>query len=495
MQQKSRFAAYLFSAALTSVVAAVGCGGRPAPSGSAPSHQGLTVRVACPKGVASAVIDRHARGWASRHKAAFELVPYGDADGPGSVSGADVWVIPPWEMPRHAAAGELLPVPDALRERGHAYGWDELLPVYREKLLVWDRKAYALPLLGHAPLAFYRSDLFGDPTRQDAFLKKHGRNLAPPSTWQEVAEVAEFFHGPDRPGLPPLPEDDDALDREFHAVAVPFARRAEREGGGTAPRDAAVFSFHFDLETGAPRVQAPGFVESLRLLQQLRAYRPTAARREPAEAFLEGKAAYCLADTTWVERFRKSAAVGGKFGVCRAPGSGRVFGYDNGVAEAADGGNFVPYLGAGGWIAVVPRGAPHPEAAFALLEELSGPETSRLIVLEPEWGGGATRTGHFENAAAAWAGFGLSERELQRMNQALRQTLAPPGLKNPVVRLRTPSQRAYHRALTAEVRSALAKGADPAAALEAVARRWRELDKDNPSRQEEYRLSLSLTAR
>ena len=47
-------------------------------------------------------------------------------------------------------------------------------------------------------LLHYRCDLFDDLREQASFEREHGRRLEVPSTWSELAEVADFFH---RPGM------------------------------------------------------------------------------------------------------------------------------------------------------------------------------------------------------------------------------------------------------------------------------------------------------
>ena len=94
-------------------------------------------------------------------------------------------------------------------------------------------------LLGDTPLCFYRRDLFLDAAQQAGYRRYRQahhlppRELAAPHTWEDFADLAAYFHNQPRPGidhpcaaLPPLPEDDDGVDREFYAVAAPFARRA-----------------------------------------------------------------------------------------------------------------------------------------------------------------------------------------------------------------------------------------------------------------------------
>jgi multiple sugar transport system substrate-binding protein len=41
----------------------------------------------------------------------------------------------------------------------------------------------------------YRKDWFARPEIQAEFKKKHGRDLSPPQTWDELKQIAEFFQG------------------------------------------------------------------------------------------------------------------------------------------------------------------------------------------------------------------------------------------------------------------------------------------------------------
>jgi hypothetical protein len=76
----------------------------------------------------------------------------------------------------------------------------------------------------------------------------------------------------------------------------------------------------------------------------------------------------------------------------------------------------------------------------------------------------------------------------------LRETVAQPQLKNPVVRLRIPDEREHQQVLASQIRAALLNGKDAGQALTDAAERWRQIDqgKDPKTRLAEYRLSLSL---
>src|SRR5258705_11485097 len=54
---------------------------------------------------------------------------------------------------------------------------------------------WALPAMGDAVGFTYRKDWFAKPELQKEFKAKHGRDLAPPKTWTELLQVAQFFQG------------------------------------------------------------------------------------------------------------------------------------------------------------------------------------------------------------------------------------------------------------------------------------------------------------
>src|SRR5581483_10724181 len=99
----------------------------------------------------------------------------------------------------------------------------------------------------------------------------------------EFADLAEFFTRTTAGkatefGLPPLPDGDD-LGRLFYTVAACYARRAAPVDEPTGPRQVEdVFSFHYDVKTGQPRLASGGFVHALELLQRLKKSSPPTAR-------------------------------------------------------------------------------------------------------------------------------------------------------------------------------------------------------------------------
>jgi multiple sugar transport system substrate-binding protein len=58
-------------------------------------------------------------------------------------------------------------------------------------------KFWSIPAEGDAVGWSYRKDWFEDPKEMEAFKAKYGYDLAVPTTWAQLRDIAEFFHRPD----------------------------------------------------------------------------------------------------------------------------------------------------------------------------------------------------------------------------------------------------------------------------------------------------------
>lgn len=52
-----------------------------------------------------------------------------------------------------------------------------------------------MPVWTNAEIVYYRTDLFEDPTHQEAFRSQYGYDLAAPTTWEQYHDAAEYFSG------------------------------------------------------------------------------------------------------------------------------------------------------------------------------------------------------------------------------------------------------------------------------------------------------------
>ncbi|MFL5240896.1 MAG: hypothetical protein ACJ8FY_02200, partial [Gemmataceae bacterium] len=327
---------------------------------------------------------------------------------------------------------------------------------------------------------------------------KYHHPLAAPSTWEQFHEICDYFCDNLQPGhtspvLPPLPSNEDELESKFYRIAACYARHAFEQDTQNAGDQAEVFSFHYDLGSAKPRIAGPGFVQALKFLQDLEKYRPSTRIPNPEETFQTGKAVLCLAEASWIPRFQKSESIKDKFGICVIPGAGCYFEYQSGDKIDSPKGNRVPYLGANGYVAAVLKKAKDANAAFGLLGELSNRETSLQIVMDPQYGGGVTRSDHFRTPTT-WYGFGLNPDQTVGLINAVRTTLTHPGMKNPVLKLRTPDETEHSRILVKQLRAALIDHKDATACLSQAAREWENVDKKQPAAdvRRNYALSLGL---
>jgi ABC-type glycerol-3-phosphate transport system substrate-binding protein len=478
-----------------------GCNNTTAPTVKATSKgafSGLSVQVACPNKTCASVLERYGRLWEARSGGHVVVQPYDSTT--DQIPAADLWIVDAASLPSLVVDQKLRPVPEALTQAANPYNWNGLLPLFRSKLLLWNDIPYALPFLDEPWLCFFRTDLLADSAHQSEYKKQTGQTLVAPSTWEDLLAIARFFHDKPRPGLsgnwpslPPLPAADVDLDHEFYLLAVPYARRGIREDDHSTEGAAEQFSFHYDLETMKPRINGPGFVAALNAMKDLQKLRPLGTNPEPATSFERGEAVVCLAPPSWIARFEKSPLIAGKFGIGPPPGTKRRIDPRSGQPVEVPGGNLVPYQGASTYLSVVPSMSQAQEAAWDLAALLSDPQTSRDVVIEPSWGGGAYRAEHLENRAG-WQSFGLSSAWTGALVQSIREIEAYPPVKNPVLRLRIPAEAGHRKALHAELESVLLRGKPADRGLNDAAEQWRQLDQGKDPREflRNYRLSLGL---
>ena len=106
---------------------------------------------------------------------------------------------------------------------------------------------YALPAMGDALGWVYRKDWFAKPEIQAAFKEKHGRDLAVPTTWTELKEVAEFFQGREIDG------------KKVYGAAIYTERGSE---GITMGVTAAMYSWGFKYQNPDKPYDMQGYVNS-----------------------------------------------------------------------------------------------------------------------------------------------------------------------------------------------------------------------------------------
>ncbi|MFM9845204.1 MAG: ABC transporter substrate-binding protein [Dongiaceae bacterium] len=138
---------------------------------------------------------------------------------------------------------------------------DDFLPATVYAYSTWPKGApeyWALPAMGDALGWTYRKDWFARPELQAEFKSKHGRDLAPPATWTELKEVAEFFQGREIDG------------KKVYGAAIFTERGSE---GITMGVTAALYSWGFKYEDPNNPYQMDGIVNSKEAVEALDFYK------------------------------------------------------------------------------------------------------------------------------------------------------------------------------------------------------------------------------
>ncbi len=341
----------------------------------------------------------------------------------------------------------------------------DIAPAFREQVSRYGSDRLGLPCGGSALVLVYRQDAFESQAIRAA-AQKAGLSLEPPATWAQLDALARFFQG----------RDWDGQDGPDYGIALVLGQDAEGLGNSTfLARSASLgqhrdhYSFLFDSETMAPRIEAPPFVEALKALVSLKVLGPPRMERFDAEgaraAFRTGKVAMLI------DRAERAAAWshGKPVNVAPLPGSDRVFEPALKVWQPASPPNSPSYLPeGGGWLIGVSGELTGKklEAALDFAKYLTSPENSNRILAERAFPMLPVRT--------ALMSLGLPDPTTapdvgsREWSEAVRRTLLADRV---VPGLRIPLARGYLEDLAKGRADALA-GRNPEEALHAVALAW-----------------------
>ena len=434
------------------------------PTATGKPLEGQSFAVGCADPALARLLSARAAGFAAATGA-------GATAGPAAT--ADLVVIRPAELGALAAAGELLPLPAGLRTSSHPLRRPGVIEVYRDALTGWGGNAVALPVAGDGFVLVTRRDLLLDERVRDGVNRARGREPSPPGTYEEWAELAGLVAAATgRPAYPALPPDDATLVADFHRVAACYDRPAAVTRGGAEAGPPAL-AFDYSVETLQPRLTTPGFVRAAEYLARAQKLRP-AGTATPPEALEAGAVSAILSLRDVARLPREGSAVAARYAVSPLPGTRTAFGA-GGQESPTVGGNFVPYVGAGTWVAAVRKTAKHPDAAWAFAAELAGPG-SRSTLADPSAGAGPFRREDLEaSRESVLLSYRLSETETKNLADALRAGIAV-NVVNPATVRRTPDQAARLTELAKQLRRVAAGEVAPAAGLAAAEAAWRARD-------------------
>ncbi len=431
----------------------------------------------CPDPLFAVVLTPAVQSWADRTGATVFVRVEAMASGDDT----DVGILSVSEFGTWADRGELARVPAALRT-DPSFQLTGVLPAYREQLIEWGGQAQAVPLAGDGSVIVYRADRLADAMLIKTFQEMFGRKPNALTTWEEFADLAVAFAGLDgKPSLAPATGSEVA--DLFFRVAACYDRSAVSD---PKAKQGPALSFQFDLTTGDPRLDAPGFVAAASWLARLAEKKcfppivPTGIAADPIAALAEGRAALAVVSLAQLAKLpREKGIVPARFGIAALPGTRMFADPEKGTLVVAAVPNYIPYF-AGGRLGVVRTRCANAEAAFDLLAELGGPIRSLEVLSSSELGAGPFRVSHLErDRLPIWYGYGFDAERTKLLQDAMRQYVRQE-VKAPVFGLRGPDQAALSAAAATELGKLAGGGIAPDAALKQLTAAWKEIDSKVP---------------
>ena len=374
-------------------------------------------------------------------------------------------------------------VPEAMR-KGAA--WDDIAPIYREQLMVWNGKTLSQTIDGDVHTYTYRIDLFEDPKEKEAFKAKYGYDLAVPQDWKQYLDIAEFFNRPDK-GLWGTAEAYRRGGQQFWFFFSHAASYTNIPG-----QKGAMF---FNPETMDAQVNNPGWVRGLEEYIRASKLAPPNALNfsfgEVNAAFAGGQVAESIGwgDTGVIGADPKQSKVAGNVGSAPLPGSDEIWNYKTKKWDKFDHVVQTSFMAFGGWQAAVPATSTKQEAAWNYIQYLTSPAVSGQAAITGGTGVNPYRISHTTNLDL-WSKI-FSEREAKEYLGAQKDAVTA---KNIALDMRLPGYFSYTEVLEIELSKALAGEVTPQQALDSVAEQWNKLT-DEFGRDKQlaaYRASMGL---
>jgi len=364
--------------------------------------------------------------------------------------------------------------------------WEDIHAVYRDRLMIWGGEHKSQTIDGDLHTLSYRLDLFNDPDEQAAFEEQYGYPLAPPATWDQYYDIAEFFTRPDED----LWGTSEAFRRGGQQFWFFFTHAASYTNHPDNP--GAMF---FDPETMDAQVNNPGWVRALEdYIRSVEVAPPGSLNNTSGDvrtAFAGGSVAmnFDWGDTGVIAADPEQSQVAGSVGSALTPGSTEIWNHVTGEWDSFDEPVRSPFMAFGGWQAAVPEAADDKEAAWHFVEFMSNPDNSMEAAITGGSGVNPYRYSHFERVDQ-WLGI-FSEQEAELYLDA---QLGSLNAENVALDMRLPGYFSYTEVLEIELSRALAGDVEPQEALDEIARQWNELT-DEFGREEQlaaYRASMGL---
>ncbi|WP_455204246.1 ABC transporter substrate-binding protein [Kaarinaea lacus] len=347
--------------------------------------------------------------------------------------------------------------------------YDDVLPHYKS-IASWGDVAFMVPIDGDRHYLQYRRDLLDDPKFGAEFKKQRGHKLEVPKTWPQLQEIARFFHGrkladgSTLSGIAEVTVSDALLGNYFIKRAAPYAKHPKVKGG-----------FYFDLESMEPLINTPGWVEALKDFVAAQDLYPKGGQSmsffDTIATFGRGNVVFSDSwDDPFVEAMQIDNPLRNKVAAALSPGSRKVWNRNTGQWDEFPQVNYAPYI-VYGWTSGVARSTPHKQAAFDFLGFYANKKNHQADLLIGHFGMNPFRQSDLDERLWEERG-GWNPVVARSYVDTLKQQAES---QNRVLDLRIYRGQEYVYILSVGVYRAITGRDTPQAALDEVAKRWRQL--------------------
>lgn len=244
---------------------------------------------------------------------------------------------------------------------------EDISPILLNTTGVFQGHYYGMPYYTFTMGYFYRCDLYEDPTEKAAFKTQYGYDLDIPTTYEQMADIAEFFRR--KPGETLKGQ---ALDKDFYGIGLMASRDTNMED----ELNSIVWTWGGDLilDDGSPGTTTDTYLRAAHLyVDRLLPNAPPAALVSSYDEVMSQMRQGLIAQTgpffldQWPNAVKTEDEVPGAE-VCAAPSPG-------------GGKTWIGAFGLG-----ISRDSKNPDVAWDFLKFITGPEAQRKFAI----GGGTT---------------------------------------------------------------------------------------------------------
>ncbi len=385
--------------------------------------------------------------------------------------------------------GYLEPIPQEILDK---VNMEDVIPLYRDRIIAWGETIYALPYDGDAHMLYYRKDVLNNEEFKAAFEAEYGYPLAEPVTWTQYMDMAKFFTGKEVETAGEMAPIWGVLEAQRRNAQSYWVFLSHAAGYGKVPGNPCFF---FSCADMTPQVNNPGWVKALEDYVAISQYGPPEMiNYDVADTRIHFPAGESVFNIDWgdvgtISIDETRSVVKGAVGFAPLPGGDRYWNYETGewVEEA----NPAPFIAFGGWIIGVAAGSDVKEAALDFAAYMAAPDMVNQLAVGADTGINPSRFSQLENVQM-WVDAGFDQESAEDYLDAILNTIGHP---NAVLDLRIIGSAEYLQTLDVAVSRAVAGEVSPQEALDELAAQWNEITDrlGRESQLDQYRAAVGWT--